>query len=70
LTFSGEWDILSKNLEKNMKTFNEAFQLIKNGEWHPVDLAIWLDLNRAKSYNQGFEEGFEEAKELYETREI
>lgn len=41
-----------------MKTYKEVFELIKNGEWHPVDLAIWLDLNKGKSYNQGFNDGY------------
>lgn len=48
-----------------MKTYKEVFELIKNGEWDPVDLAIWLDLNKGNSYNQGFNEGFNFAKEEY-----
>ena len=47
-----------------MIQYNEVFELIENGEWDLTDFAVWLN----DYYNKAFDLGFEEAKDLYKSK--
>jgi hypothetical protein len=41
-----------------MKSYNEVFELIKNGDWTVGDFSKWLDVFDNQSWEQGYTEGY------------